>query len=124
MHHMARGEQAEAMKGWERSVTGARALGLTMATEGHTRILLRRVKIVIFVFVFIFLTVGVTRREILVLRSGRGLRGRGRGRRRGRMRAEETVAPGVKCLRSLGLVLTLDGGSREGGGVNKGNNWL
>jgi hypothetical protein len=78
MHHMARGEQAEAMKGWQRSVTGARALGLTMATEGHTGILLRRVKIVILIFIFIFLTVGVTRGEILVRKSRRGLRGRGR----------------------------------------------
>jgi hypothetical protein len=115
---MARGEQAEAMKGWQRSVTGARALGLTMATEGHTGILLRRVKIVVFVFIFIFLTVGVTRGEILLRGSGRGLRRRRRGRGRG-MRAEETVAPGIRCLRSLGLVLTLDGGSREGGRVNK-----
>src|SRR5712672_2272757 len=80
MHHMARGEQAEAMKGWQRSVTGARALGLTVATEGHTGILLGRVKIVVFVFffAFIFLTVEVTLGEILVRESGRGLRGRGR----------------------------------------------
>jgi hypothetical protein len=87
MHHMARGEQAEAMKGWQRSVTGARALGLTMATEGHTGILLRQVKmIVIFVFFLIFFTVGVTRGEILVRGSRRGLGGRGRGK----MRAVET----------------------------------
>jgi hypothetical protein len=107
MHHMARGEQAEAMKGGQRSVTGARALSLTMATEGHTRILLRRVEVVI--FIFIFLTVGVNQGEILVRRSGRGLGGRGG------LRAEEAVAPRIRCLRSLGLVLTLDEGCREGG---------
>jgi hypothetical protein len=115
MHHMARGEQAEAMKRWQRSVTGARTLGLTMATEGHAGILLRRVKIVIFLFLFILFAIGFTRGEVLVPGSGRGLR----GRRRGTMRAEETVAPGIRCLWSLGLVLTLDGGSRDGGRVNE-----
>jgi hypothetical protein len=64
MDHMARSEQAEAMKGGQRSITGARALSLTMATEGHTRILLRRVEVVIFIFVF--LTVGIHQGEILV----------------------------------------------------------
>jgi len=34
MHHMARGEEAEAMKGGQGSVTGARALGLCVAMSG------------------------------------------------------------------------------------------
>jgi len=113
---MARGEQAEAMKGGQRSVAGARALGLSMASERHAGILLWWVKVVvlILVLILIFLGVGITRREILIRRSGRGLRGR-----RGTLRAEETVAPGIRCLWSLGLVLALDGGSREGGRVNE-----
>jgi hypothetical protein len=62
-----------------------------MATEGHTGILLRRVKIVIFVFFLIFFTVGVTWGEILVRGSRRGLGGRGRGK----MWAEETRGAAV-----------------------------
>jgi hypothetical protein len=79
-----------------------------MATKGHTRILLRGVEVVIFIFIFV--TVRVNQGEILLRRSGtgRGLRGRGR------LRAEETVAPGIGCLRGLGF-LALDEGCREDG---------
>jgi len=70
MHQMMRGEQAEAMKGLQRSITGARALSLTMTTKGHTGTLFRRVKIVN--SVFIFLSVGLARGELLSLSQDPG----------------------------------------------------
>jgi hypothetical protein len=124
---MARGEEAEAMKGGQGTVTGARALGLSVATEGYTGILLGRIEIVIiiifflffyfyFVFVFIFLTVRVALGEVIGGPWG--------GRGRGRVRAEEAVAPGIWCLGSLGRLLALDCGWRQRGRVDQGDDWL
>jgi hypothetical protein len=71
MHHVARGEEAEAMKGGQRSITGARALDLSMTTKRDTRILLWGIEVIV-VFLVIFLTVRITLREILLRGSGRG----------------------------------------------------
>jgi predicted metalloprotease len=77
------------MKGGQRSVTGARALGLSMTAEGNTGILLLRGIEVVVVFV-VFITVGVTLGEVL----GGGGSGRGPGGRCGQ-RSEKAVAPRI-----------------------------
>jgi hypothetical protein len=79
MDHVARGEEAEAMKGGQRSITGARALDLSMTTKGNAGILLGGIEVIVLLIV-VFLSVGVTLGEVLGEGTGRGRGGRGRMR--------------------------------------------
>jgi hypothetical protein len=64
--HVAGSEQAEAMQGRQRGVTGACALSLPVTTEGRTGIFLRWIQVVIIVLLVLFLiNVMVTLGEVL-----------------------------------------------------------